>query len=608
MNKKQKTAYWIIGSVILLLALVYFSNGGFLAVTGSNSLSLTQASLQSSNPYLSGKVWLLTFSAGGLGQSYYGTITPSQVDAFTSDSSTTTKNLQINVDYADTECLYPIQSGGLLKPIYDIELKEYYCTGLFLDDATVKSSTGLQNLLYKGKYGASFTCFGIGYNTLSQVGNFGQTNIKSSYTINLNVNGQTASKTINTLDGSTQGSIGNYAYASWAGNLVSGQSCPQTTDTLYRPAYINGQWRLINKQNYEAYVSTINQNIAGLIDQGDKTGITNWVNDLKNKILVSKSSQSFGTIDNSASLTNAQVKVISSTPLQFPVTTLYIKADTLGIYTPVPDFQIVSKSSECFKTGNTGTISAVIKNNGETGTYNAYASCSGVFTAINNAQGSLSSGASKTINLPLTATASSKQTSSCTLTIESTGTTKTASVNVCVDPQITCTVPYPKKFCGFSGSTEVIQQCSSDGATTNIIQNCAGNEYCDAIDATCKLETSGNQGGTTSDGCKWYDVICHVKVAFTKTVDFLTYLKYALIIIFSLITYFILVDNLNKIPSVRTKSYIAWILSFIITGLSAYALILFIGSVFFWVSLIAGGVIFYFLSPILIPLLARRLL
>src|SRR3990167_5552591 len=122
MRQKQKKL--ILGiAVLLAVAVLILSQTGFdlpFAISGTNTLSLTQAQLQSSNSFLSGKVWLLTFSSGGLGQRYTGTFSPDKVQSTTSDQTTTTKDFSIDVEYSDQTCNYAIQQTSLNKPIYDI--------------------------------------------------------------------------------------------------------------------------------------------------------------------------------------------------------------------------------------------------------------------------------------------------------------------------------------------------------------------------------------------------------------------------------------------------------------------------------------------------------
>ncbi|MEK7187826.1 MAG: hypothetical protein AAB691_03205, partial [Patescibacteria group bacterium] len=98
---------------------------------------------------------------------------------------------------------------------------------------------------------------------------------------------------------------------------------------------------------------------------------------LRNLANIADDSVFFGSIVNSASLTEGRVEITTQTPLRFPISTLYIKADSVGIYTPVPDIQFVSSpSSQCFATGSgNGIITVEIEYVGdERGGFSDYAS------------------------------------------------------------------------------------------------------------------------------------------------------------------------------------------------------------------------------------------
>lgn len=579
MNKKTRNVAIVLSIILLIGILAYFGKLP-LSISGSSTLSLNSVQLQSNNPYLNGQAWLLTFSAGGLGQSYYGTITPSDVDGFTTDSTRTTKNLNIQVTYDDQSCNYPIMSTGSFTPIYDISQYTYTYIPLIseCDLATGAKKSGIpsSNIILWKKPSGSLTCHIVYQTGTSPIGSMGNGNVNAPYTITLNVDGNIATKKIDPTSGSTQGAIGDYAYGIWNGNLVSGISCPASYN--YKASYVNGIWRIIDNQAYTNYVNKFNTRLSTSYFTAD-SDVNTWVSDLQYYAAYAKLSKSFGTIDTSSSLTNAVVEIPLSSPIQMPVTSLYVKSSTLGIYTPVPNIQIVSSSSSCFKTGESGVLSVNIKNSGDQGgTYRVYAQCQNPFSQTQSASGSLNAGESRTVNLALSATATQKTQSTCTVSVETTGGTKTATANVCVDPQITCTIPYPNKFCGFSGSQEAVFQCSENGATKNLVNLCAINEYCDV--GVCKQ--------TQSTGKSNLDLLDKIKGLFSGALDFLTYVKYFAIFIISLLSIFQSYDLLRKIETLRRNNKLRGLVAFVIGVGLGYALFLFIGSFIFWILIIIG--------------------
>ena len=545
--------------------------------------------MQSSNPYLSGKVWLLTFSSGGLGQSYFGKFSPSDVQSATSDSSTTTNDFTIDVDYADQVWNYPILQTTANKPIYDItSIKWTYIPYINSCTSSEANKRGLSNIIWIRKSSPGITCYALGYNSQNPVGNIQNPTLTSSYTITVATPSGSASNTINVNSGSTQGTIGNYAYASWLGNLGSGISHP--SQSPYKTAYVNGNWRVISSSNYNNYISLVNQ-----VPPSDEPGIEFLISQIKNAVNNAKVSQSFGTVNSATSLSNAVIKITTTNPVQFPITTLYIKASEIGIYTPTPDFRIQSTDSQCFKTGEQGTISVDIKNYGESGTGNVYAQCNSPFQVTQNVQLSLNKDESKTILLPLSASASQKTSGSCTVYVQSPGGTKSVSENTCVNPQITCN---PNEiFCSTSGGQEVIKQCSSDGATSSIKEACSVGYTCEIKSGTPSCVLGGSSGGGFFSSI-WSKIKGFFSGVFNFTGGVYSVLKNVVAIIVGIFSFLFGIDLFKNFRAIRKYRFLPWLLALIIAGLVVWLVYtaFFIGLVVFIIyiifRLIIGGQLF----------------
>ena len=584
MRQKQKKLIFGIG-LALFLGVLILSQTGFdfpLAISGTNTLSLSQAQLQSSNSFLNGKAWLLTFSSGGLGQRYTGTFSPSDVQSSTSDSSTTTKPFTIDVEYSDQTCNYAIQQTSLNKPIYDIIYKTWTYVPLIdscnFDEA---KSRGIATPIWTIKP-TGITCYGIGYNSQSPVGNLQNPNLESEFTISINADGKTATKTINTLSGSTQGAVGDFAYASWLGNLVSGQSCP--SQSPYKSAYVGGTWKVIDSNAYNTYKSRVES--VPPTSSGDTLRI--WINNLMSSVSNAKLSKSFGSINSATSLSSAVVKITLQNQIQFPVTTLYIKADTIGIYTPTPEIKLVNADSSCFQTGEQGGITVELQNIGqEAGTWNIFAQCQSPFTSNSNLQVSLQPGATITKVIPISASASSEQKASCTIFAESPAGTKQLNADVCVKPQIICTAN--AKFCAISGTSEVVKQCSSDGATSSIIQVCGVGETCE-IDK-CAVDSGG--GGIGIGG--FFDKIKNFfNNLFGGFFTGLQLIRLGFVVVVGIIGSIFSKDIISSFRALRRKEGVAWILGIVIGGIIAV-----ITYTLFWFGIVVFGIVLLIrLTPI----------
>lgn len=488
---------WIGIGVFLFLALIvgslfYFNIIPQSGISGFSTLSLQEAELRSDNPYLDGKVWIMTVRQGGLGQTAEGSWDPQDIQSKTDDDTTTEKDFSIKIDYDDQECVYPVEDTNRNDPIYHVELDTWTYVP-FVNPCTIEEaqSRGLSNLIYVAKPSGSVTCHAVYWTEKTPVGIFGRTDLRSSMEVRVEAGDRVASKQLDT-EGSTQGSIGNFGYVVWQGNLDTGKSCSYTTSMPFRPAYKNGVWRLIDDQNYEKYIDKYNERLdLGLFDA---SAVRDWVEDVQSAEQKALISQSFGSWDNPTSFSSAVLRETIQSPNQYPVVTVYIKADTLGIYTPTPKIKLESASSNCFRTGEDGVIRVKATNvGGESGVWNFFGSCDGYFDVTQSREYGLSAGETKEITMPLSATAQNKELGTCKIFAESPAGTESIDVSVCVDPQITCNPS--EKFCSTAGGKDVIKQCSSSGASSEILKECASDEYCDATGGEPECKQGSGIGG-----------------------------------------------------------------------------------------------------------------
>jgi len=169
--------------------------------------------------------------------------------------------------------------------------------------------------------------------------------------------------------------------------------------------------------------------------------------------------------------------VSPQSPLQYPVITAYIKASWIGIYTPVGKPSVESADSDCFKASSDGSIKAVVKNVGsERDVFDVYATCAGIFIGADKVSVSLEPGASRTVYIRISADTDVKKTGTCTVYAEGTVSTAYREVDVCVDPQVTCT---PNSFTCADGN---IVKCSADGVKWELSDDC---------DDDCKIAANG---------------------------------------------------------------------------------------------------------------------
>src|SRR3990167_3526454 len=461
-------------------------------ITGSSTLSISEANLESNGPYLTGKQWILTFTQGRLGQTYFGDFQPREIEQKTPDGSRPTHDFTITVNYDKQQCVYPIGQTNLHKPVYELDYTSWTYVPL-IDPCNEAEATSRGYGLDKTKLDDGFTfptvqgafppkCYQVYWKEKSPIGSFGNTDLRARMNINVEAEEKSGSISLDT-EGSTKGPISDFAYAVWQGNLVSGQTCSYTTDNPFKTAYVGGRWRVISENKYSTYLNNLlPRQICGNIGSCNADVVGDFVNEWNFLAEQSKISQSFGTLDNEASLTNAIVREDLQAPLQGPVITMYVKAATLGIYTPTPELTILRSGSDCFKTGEEGIIELEVKNTGnEDGVWDFYAVCNDPFDVSRRREYGVPAGQTRTITLPLSADATQRTTGTCTIYAEGAFKTEQIQANVCVDPQQTCR---PNElFCASEGGFDIVKQCSANGATSTVKEICAAGENC--IDAKC---------------------------------------------------------------------------------------------------------------------------
>ena len=559
MKKKLKN------NLILSFSILFFiliAVAGFFVVRtqqsgfGTSLLSLSQAELKSSNSYFNGKAWVYTFRQDGLGQHAYGTVTPKNVESKTNGEKPI-EDFRIDVYYENQECVYPISVNYNEPEVYKFGVCEWTCIVLgspsesYIEKkANEKCGISSSSIILYGKYDWSTTCYAVYKSEHYPVGYFGNTDIRSKMRIDIDAGEDSGSINLDT-EGSIQGGISNFAYAIWQGNLDTGKSCKYTTDMPYKPVYVSGYWRTISKPLYEDYKSDYDDFIirqektsGGSANEylewnnnvyyNKKDDLNSFINSFNSKSSSTLVSKNFGTIDSKSSMSKAVVRDEIQSPLQYPVITMYIKSDTLGIYTPTPEIEIIKGDSECFKTGENGNIALTVKNKGdEYGNWNVYGTCTNPFDATRRIDISLDAGQTKTIYLPLSATSIKRELGSCTITFESAGKKKTIKVDTCVDPHQTC-VPN-NMWCDSINNQDVIKKCDSGGVTSSVLKKCGTNEYCDASTYPPVCKESGSGGGDSSD-CAWWDLKCHMKSWFKGIMGFFTPLIIVLSVFIAIIS------------------------------------------------------------------------
>ena len=503
--KKKSYVVPIVVVVVLVLAVVAMNYGKLGAVlpVGANVLSISQVNLESNNQFLNGQAWLVTLSVGSnLGQTLYGkVISPSDISSKYSGAETTEKSFSVSTDFVDSSCVYPIMKKSDLPTIKVPLWASWTCLTTDRSAEYAKAKSGFSNLIYYGFNTLTLQCYAIGYNVEYPVGSVDLSGVDSKVITTVTIDGVgSASNTISTLMGSRQGSVGDFAYVAYAGDLVDAKACPASTDV--RAAYVNGNWRTISNPNYAQYSSVL---INGPTS-GDVSAAKSYYDTLLASSNLASQVRNFGQVQNSSSLASAQVKYVTDAPTRMPVLNLYVKASSVGVKTPTPNLRILSVSSEKFQTGNVGQLVVQFANSGESGNYNVYAACTNGFVAESE-QGSIGAGITGVEHLVLRNSASEKTLGTCVVTVEdSSGKKVSSSVGVEVDPIVTCTKNPSEQFCGVVATgNDAIQRCSDDGVKVITVKECSPSQICSNL--VCVERSSNGSTGTVKSGTDWFVVL-----------------------------------------------------------------------------------------------------
>ncbi len=441
--------------------------------TGFNDIALSSIDYLSNDPVLGGKSWVLTVVQNCQGRYAVGSFDKSKIQDY-QDNARAEYDLKITTSLDEQKCEYPIQVQGTSIKHLNYETKNLkfgWGAGDFEDECTAKTGS-----LWFINKGWDYTCFWATETAKHGILETPSTTFKS--TIKLESHGETKTATI-TNTGPRSVQIGDVGSAFWNGNLVTGDQCPIAADYRISAAYQNGVWRTIDESKYQAYLgyhqAQLENCINRYVDYGTETpdSCTDDYNvmesnALSGKQLVSKGG-SVGTTYGSTY--NGKVFLEPVKALQYPMITLRLNVDWIGLYIPVGEPKVIYASSQDFRTGTTGIIDSQIQNVGTgTGSFNVYATCEAPFSQQGGSHTVyLAPNEVTSVSIPITASASAETAGTCSVCAQDINdpTKKHCkSVAVTVKPQILCT-PNERRCNG-----DYIEQCSLDGSGWTTIQEC----------------------------------------------------------------------------------------------------------------------------------------
>ena len=473
--------------VLALLVMMFLA---FPILTSAfTTLSISPIDFESNDPYLNGRAFLLSVVEDGSSQYAVGTISAQNIKA---DGYQAQNDLKIETQMNQHRCEYGLFESDNI-PIYKFSYTKnryaYYKVNEDTDDI-VKQCKSQQGYAIHFRIPAldnsgntlvdilgyalnDFYCVTAQFHGLK--GTIATPFTKTSTDIMLTSHGETKKGTISNA-GDRSLTLSNIAYAKWTGNLVTGESCPNLESEGYTIAHdTSGQWRLVSNANYQEYLRK-EDNTWDAIETivyaniGDRSFYTNSFTSAVNQqnLAVDKALQQASyrktTQITSNLLNNGQMVMELSKLIQFPVITMHVNADWLGIVVPVGEPKIIDVKSSVFREGQEGSIDVTLKNNGNVkASFSVSASCEAPFQMVRASTtiSGVGAGETRTASLPITATTNEEVSKTCTITVhdlENSNKRDSATVTVRVTPLSVCTAG--TKTC--EGETALI--CNSQGS------------------------------------------------------------------------------------------------------------------------------------------------
>lgn len=546
------------------------------------------------------KLWLYTLRGGGSGQWAEGVITPNKVNNKYNgeDSDLPTKTLKIDSKY-EQFCEYPIKRDYSATPIYTLSEPVEWGFSTCSEQDAIDHCGG--TLRYYGRYSTPFSCWCLKEvkktGAIGSTSNFNNPSKRTDWEIEVEVDGDKDTESFSS-SGRIRGKIGENVCSVFQGTLGTGDVCDLTSENVL-PIYTDGTWKLAQREKYTNYkieyssfYSAVESHCWGWTDKNCINEVKNKVNNKAMEVLNSRVKT--GTIDEPSRESGAKIIKKLSTFQDYPVLSLYVRADWLGVVTPIPDPKIKEIFSECFGSGRQGTIKVKIKNEGnERGEVDIYAECDNEFH-VERKSVSFNAGDEKTIYLKISGTTDSeKLKGNCKVYADAIENIDDANVEVCVTGHATCTKGEEwcedgnAWVCIDSIKPQIKENCKDKDMLCNYASN--GTTFCAKEENWCLEHPEDPKCG--SGECGYW-----VNWGFFKIPDIFCWINYFVNLFkktFAIIIGFIggLVSSTYSPLIIKTKTkknkYILFGASFLVIG----GLIGFLAYVYFWWIVLTIGVL-----------------
>ena len=431
---------------------------------------------------------------------------------------------------------------------------------------------------------------------------------KKDYTVTFNIDGL-GSATLNRNLQSTSLediSLGTYAKIKFQGLLGSYDNIDSPS---YKPFLYNNQIYLLEPISY----TNIKSEYSTLINNMEaKTPYWDWVNynsKLRNLFIDKYNSYVGQSYIKSASRDSSGIKIILEQSIDYPVFTIDLNAEKVGIIKQAGQPSELTCSSFNFKSNELGETDCSVRNSGAPGGFRVDLSqCSGItaFMVGGNNLGSFNSQENKdfTVTVQGSTDNPSGESVNCDVRVydvnePSNDDTYKVSGTMEYNPGGLCS-PLGNLQC--SEDMRSVMECNADG-DYRLKSGCTyGCTYGNDGQALCAVDEDDN------GECAWYDVPCKLKGIFAGISSFFDVIKYILVAVGSVFAFLFGKGILERIIKKKDKTsvYSIWTIAILLGGLVGYILFTILFSWYFWLVIIGLIVLNFFITLVPLPKIRRR--
>ena len=387
--KKTTKIIGVIAILILLGVGFYFGFSELSVYGGGTVLSMSQVTFDSNHPGIQGNAFLVTFAQTSLGQHIYGTFTANEINSKLQSNEKVDTGFRLDVFGSDTICNYNINRQSLneqtLYKLYLID--EGRCGGIYTSCTTKQntcSSNGGIFLRDESSWLTSSNWACVAEKQRVPVGKVEFNREDFNAEIKVTADGVSYSEKINNRDGGVN-ILNDKIVVDWVGNLGTGEQCPTADEKNVMASYVNNRWTFTNIDRYNTWRTITTPNPEGVPSNFNRCIRDGWQSGESGSTLVNKCISAFNretddalrqasfTSDGGTSAIasgdtdDGKVTINTGRQLSFPVFTMRIQADMLGVYVPVAEPKIERVVCDEFTSGYMGFARVDVRNFGEVG-------------------------------------------------------------------------------------------------------------------------------------------------------------------------------------------------------------------------------------------------